>query len=329
MCPEREADPFDPELGGGGGVGDCSAGGQGAPSEEDAETEDPAPEELLDPDDLEDLAAASEDGDPEEGAAEGEALEGDSIEGDDEGTAAAAPAKKKALEEEPPGPDIPAPPKSTLREALEWAFQDEIGVPPELLDRFAEHAYMMLEANRHVNLTGILDPREVAAKHYLDSWRVLERLSFVGRTVVDLGSGAGFPGLPIAMAERHTSVTLIDSTKKKADFLADCIEKLGIKNARSHWGRAEEYLATNRCDVVVVRAVSSVRENVRTLRKVRQSLKDLVMLKGASWSREVRAGEREAERLGFTLDTVAEHELPEDMGKRGILVYRAPGGHGQ
>jgi hypothetical protein len=71
-----------------------------------------------------------------------------------------------------------------------------------------------------------------------------------------------------------------------------------------------------------------VRENVRLLRKVRHSHKDLVMLKGPAWGREVRAGEREAERLGFRLDTVWEHKLPGEMGNRAILVYRAPGGHG-
>ena len=73
---------------------------------------------------------------------------------------------------------------------------------------------------------------------------------------------------------------------------------------------------------------ATLRENVRLLRKVRHSHKDLMMLKGASWSREVRAAEREAERLGFRLDTVWDHELPEGMGKRAILIYRAPGGAG-
>jgi 16S rRNA G527 N7-methylase RsmG len=76
-----------------------------------------------------------------------------------------------------------------------------------------------------------------------------------------------------------------------------------------------------------MRAISSVRENVRLLRKVKHSLKDLVLLKGPSWSREARAAEREAERLGFRLDTVWEHELPGELGQRAILVYRAPGGH--
>ena len=76
------------------------------------------------------------------------------------------------------------------------------------------------------------------------------------------------------------------------------------------------------------RVRSPVREN-RTLRKVRHSHRDLVMMKGPSWSREVRAGEREAERLGFKLDTVWEYKLPGEMGERAVLVYRAPGGQGR
>jgi len=281
-------------------------------------------EEFFDEDDLSELDDEEGEGaDDEDGEAGGEAEE------DEEAAAERKKAKKKAAEEEdePPGPDVPAPTKAKMRKALEWAFAGQ-DVTDELLDLYTEHARMMLEANRKVNLTAIIDPKEVAAKHYLDSWRVTQMMSLMGRRVVDLGTGPGFPGLPVAMAEMHCSVCLVDSTKKKADFLQRCIDELGIKNATVHWGRAEEYLITERCDVVVVRAVSSVRENVRVLRKVRHSLKDLVMLKGASWSREVRAGEREAERLGFSLDTVWEHELPEEMGKRAILIYRAPGGQG-
>jgi 16S rRNA (guanine527-N7)-methyltransferase len=122
-------------------------------------------------------------------------------------------------------------------------------------------------------------------------------------------------------------MTLVDSMQKRADFLQRVVETLEIANATVVGERGEEYLAYNRVDIVFMRAISSVRENVRLLRKVKHSLKDLVLLKGPSWSREARAAEREAERLGFRLDTVMEHELPEGMGKRAILVYRAPGGH--
>ena len=224
-------------------------------------------------------------------------------------------------------PDTPLVPVETLLEAMRWAFEGQ-EVDASVLERYAKHARMVLETNREVNLTAIVDPREMAAKHYLDSWRVTRQVSLFGRTVLDLGSGAGFPGIPIAMADPETRVTLLDSVQKRADFLSRCVETLAIKNANVVRDRAEEHLARQSYDVVIIRAVSSVRENVRLLRKVRHSHKDLVMLKGPSWGREVRAGEREAERLGFKLTTVWEHKLPGEMGGRAILVYGAPGGHG-
>src|SRR5689334_2936796 len=224
-------------------------------------------------------------------------------------------------------PDTPVPDVAVLLDAMKWAFDgEEIEAP--ILERFAQHARLVLAANREVNLTAIVDPREMAAKHYLDSWRVTRLMPLYGKRIFDLGSGAGFPGAAVAMAETDAKVVLCDSVQKRASFLERSVKELVIRNATAVCDRAEEHLARNKYDVVLVRAVSSVRENVRTLRKVRHSHKDLVMLKGPSWSREVRAGEREAERLGFKLDTVWEHKLPGEMGDRAILVYRAPGSQG-
>ncbi len=271
----------------------------------------------------------------EDGQEEGEGEESGAEKADKDSPAAAAKAKKSSktrgnleAEPEPGDPKTKVPTARMMLSALKWAFADEEEVTPELLERFAEHAILMLEANKVMNLTAIQDPKEIAAKHFLDSWRVTRLVPLIARKVLDLGTGAGFPGLPLALAEPNLSMTLVDSTRKKAEFVQGCIEKLGVPNARALWARVEDHLTTDRVDVVVVRAVSSVRENVRVVRKVRHSLKDMVMLKGNSWSREVRAAEREAERLGFKLDTVWEHELPGEMGQRAILVYRAPGGAG-
>ena len=90
--------------------------------------------------------------------------------------------------------------------------------------------------------------------------------------------------------------------------------------------RAEDYLASNWVDLVLIRAVSSVRENVRKLRRsvTREGCRDA---QGELVGSRGRA-EREAERLGFKLDTVLEHELPDEMGSRAMVVYRAPGGDG-
>ena len=250
------------------------------------------------------------------------------------------PDEPEALEDSPEGAggedeeevlefaNLPLPTIAELRAALEWAFQGE-EAPADFLDRCAEHALLVQEGNRRMNLTKVVEPREIAAKHYLDCWRTTRLLPLLGRSVLDVGSGAGYPGIPTALAEPNAKVVLIDSTKKKADFIGENIARMKIKNATAVWGRAEEYLVRNHFDVVIVRAVSSVRENVRLLRKVRHSLRDLVMMKGPSWAREVRAGEREAERLGFRLDTVWEHQLPGELGGRAVLVYRAPGGMGR
>ena len=225
-------------------------------------------------------------------------------------------------------PPPPVPGRDELLDAMRWAFEGEEMATPALLERFAEHAHYLLTANQSHNLTAITEPRELAAKHYLDSWRLAMWMPLMGRKVLDLGSGAGFPGIPLALAEPAARFSLVESIQKKAEFIARSIEDLSIKNATAFTERAEEHLIRESYDVVIVRAVSSVRENVRVVRKVRHSLKDMVMYKGPSWSREVRAGEREAERLGFRLGTVWEHELPGEMGKRAILVYRAPGGQG-
>ncbi len=216
-----------------------------------------------------------------------------------------------------------------IRTALDWAFETEEDLPPDFLDRCAEHALLVQQANKRMNVTKIVEPKEIAAKHYLDCWRTTRLLPLLGKTVLDAGTGGGYPGVPIALAEENAHVVMVDSTQKKAVFVQECIDQMKIPNASCEWVRAEEHLLRNRYDVVIMRAISSVRENVRLVRKVRHSMYDLVMMKGPSWSREVRAGEREAERLGFRLDTILEHELPDEMGSRAVLVYRAPGGQGR
>ena len=272
-----------------------------------------------------------EDGDDEEDEEDGDA-EGTGEDGSEGDEARPKPRSKKRKgsdeDEEVEHPDTPVPTAARMRKALDKAFAGQEDIDERMLDLMTQHARLLLETNRTMNLTAILDPGEIAVKHYLDSWRVTRMVPLVARTVLDLGSGGGFPGIPVAIAEPDCSMILCESIGKKARFLEEAVQKLGLKNVRVVHARAEDYLATNRVDVVLVRAVSSVRENVRVLRKVRHSVKDVIMLKGNSWGREVRAAEREAERLGFKLDTVLEHELPEEMGARAMVVYRAPGGDG-
>ncbi|QDV07278.1 Ribosomal RNA small subunit methyltransferase G [Planctomycetes bacterium Poly30] len=324
---------------------DDAGAASGLPEDDDIDVAGGAFEDDIDPDldselgdaaiDLEDeLDVDDDDDDDDDGEDDDDSDDDDSSDDDDDED---APKKKKAKskkrkgsdeDEEIEHPNTPIPTKKKMRAALDKAFAGQDDIDDRLLDLFTNHAIALLEANRLMNLTAIIEPEEIAVKHYLDSWRVTRMIPLVARRILDLGSGGGFPGLPVAMAEPDCSMILCEAIGKKAKFLEEVVAKLGLKNVRVEHMKAEDYLATERVDLVLIRAVSSVRENVRTLRKVRHSVKDVVMLKGNSWGREVRAAEREAERLGFKLDTVMEHELPEEMGKRALVVYRAPGGDG-
>jgi len=333
--PSSDLGPVEePEAGAGDEAGgDPNPIGSGAippiePEEDTSELDTELLGAALDPEEVAAEFDEDEEDEPEE--------EGDETEGEEEVSESKPKGAKTTRrsrtsiddEGEPGDPKTKVPGKKTMLGALQWAFQDEQEVTEELLERYADHARLLLETNKTLNLTAIQAPKEVAAKHYLDCWRVTRLVPLIAKRILDLGTGAGFPGIPIALAEPNCSVVLVDSTRKKVDFLQHCIDTLQIKNAKAVWARAEDHLVVEKVDIVMARAVSSVRENVRTVRKVRQTFEDFVMLKGKSWSREVRAAERETERLGFHLDTVWEHELPEEMGARAILVYRAPGGAG-
>ncbi len=99
---------------------------------------------------------------------------------------------------------------------------------------------MVIEANRAFNLTAITDPTEMAVKHYLDSLTCCLAVDFTKTdSACDIGSGAGFPGIPLAMLFAGTKLTLVESHKKKADFLLRAVKELGLENCQVIAERAE------------------------------------------------------------------------------------------
>lgn len=119
---------------------------------------------------------------------------------------------------------------------------------------------LLLEYNEKVNLTAMTDPDDIYAKHIADSAMILPFLE--GRkTLLDVGCGGGFPSLPVAVLNENISVTAMDSTKKKLDFVSYAKERLDIKNIKTLYGRAEEScVGENResFDAVTARAVASL-----------------------------------------------------------------------
>jgi 16S rRNA (guanine527-N7)-methyltransferase len=166
------------------------------------------------------------------------------------------------------GPDPAAPPPEPLtREEFQVRCQRELlgWVPEFARGPLGEHAWRVRERNRTMNLTRIVEPEEMARKHILDSLAALPILGGEGELVfervLDLGSGAGYPGLALALALPHLEVTLLDSTRKKVDFLRELVEEFGMSSrVRCEWARFEDHIRPNRhrYDLVLARAVGPV-----------------------------------------------------------------------
>lgn len=189
-------------------------------------------------------------------------------------------------------------------------------LPPDLPNREAviegasRHLELIDEANRQFNLTRITSPAEAAVKHVLDSvlpWRL-----FAGaRHVLDAGSGAGFPGIPLALVLPEVLFTLAESIQKKARFIASSVKELGLANAEVVAVRAEDYLKTNSVDVITARAVAPVERAVKLFKGSR-----LLLYKGPDAEAEIAQAKARA-------SIVMRYELPEGAGSRTVVEVRA------
>lgn len=153
---------------------------------------------------------------------------------------------------------------------LEWMAREAVGtfgveVPPAAARRLGEFVEELVRWNRKFNLTSITDPAGIAEKHLLDSVAIVPRVP-TGATVLDAGTGGGFPGVPLAILRPDVRVLLVDRTEKKVLFLKTVLAKLGLANATAAHARLEghpEEEKLPRCDLAVSRAFVAPEEWLR------------------------------------------------------------------
>jgi 16S rRNA (guanine527-N7)-methyltransferase len=181
-----------------------------------------------------------------------------------------------------------------LSDARDWqarlgAGAREIGfdLGPSQLDTLWRYAHMLRERNAHVNLTSIVSWDGILTLHMLDSLSLVPHLGAAQR-ILDVGTGGGFPGIPLAVACPDRDFTLIDGTQKKIRFVAEGIQALDIRNARALAARAENFDGGRDFDAVIVRAVGTLAEVLHNAGRLVGPHGRLLAMKGRAPDDEVR-----------------------------------------
>jgi 16S rRNA (guanine527-N7)-methyltransferase len=197
-------------------------------------------------------------------------------------------------------------------------------LPADLPDRervasaAARHLHLLGEINEVMNLTRITSPRDAAIKHILDSvipWRL-----FAGaKSVLDAGTGPGFPGLPLALALPDTRFTLAESTGKKARFVESVIADLKITNACVLSERVEDIGKRDRFEIVTARAFAPMPKALKMLAPLLKRGTRALLYKGPGAEDEIAEADREGKALGVKFEIVMRYELPDGLGMRSIV----------
>ena len=215
----------------------------------------------------------------------------------------------------------------TAFEEILAARAAEAGIPltAEQIGQFSVYHEMLLDWNTRMNLTALTAPEDVAVKHIIDSLTAYDAALFDGaRTLIDVGTGAGLPGIPLAVYVPHLTVTLLDSLNKRVRFLTEVTAAMGLPNVRCIHARAEEAARTAEhraaYDIAVSRAVARLPVLLEyTLPFVRVG-GTLLALKGRAYAEEQKEARRAAEVLGGGRITARPVHLPGLDDVRAILT---------
>lgn len=206
---------------------------------------------------------------------------------------------------------------------IELSKKINIDITDEQLKKFYRYMYLLLEWNEKINLTAITETDEVILKHFIDSMTVFKYL-VESKNIIDVGTGAGFPGIPIAIMNQNKNITLLDSLNKRINFLNEVCSELKINNIKTYHGRAEEFghnkQHREKYDIAISRAVANMTTLVEYLIPFIKVGGRCICMKGNDIEEELEQAKFAIKELGGKIEKVERFNLPNSDMERNIII---------
>ncbi len=191
------------------------------------------------------------------------------------------------------------------------------------INQFQKYYEMLVEKNKVMNLTAITEYDEVVEKHFIDSISIAEFIDIKGK-IIDVGTGAGFPGIPLKIVFPDLEVVLLDSLNKRVKFLNEVIDELGLKKIVAIHGRAEEIAKNKEYREVFDYSVSRAVANLSTLTEYCLPFVKIdgsfISYKSGNIDGELKSSEAAIKKLGGNIKKVDKFELSNKVGMRSFVI---------
>ena len=204
---------------------------------------------------------------------------------------------------------------------------DIIGVQldEEMLEKFYKYKEIVIGWNKKINLTAITDDLDFVVKHFVDSLTINKYIE-KEKTIIDIGTGAGFPGIPLKILNENNNMILFDSLNKRLKVLEDIIQKIDLKNISTLHGRAEETFRNNehreKYDIAVSRAVAALNVLVELMLPSVKVGGICICMKGNNAEEEILEAKKAIKELGGEIIKLEKIILPEIKLERNIIVIK-------
>lgn len=191
-------------------------------------------------------------------------------------------------------------------------------------EQFYNYMNLLLEWNEKINLTAITEPKDIILKHFVDSLTIASKISD-GEKVIDVGTGAGFPGIPLSILKEEVEITLLDSLNKRILFLQEVIKNINLTKIEAKHSRVEEFAKNKNIretyDIATSRAVAPLNVLLEYLLPLVKVGGRCICMKGSNIE-EIENSKKALEILGGEIEKVEKIILPESDMQRNIIIVK-------